>query len=80
MSDIKDWRGTVIRVGDKVITHGLGKFPVRALGIVTRASNGSVTVERTESDSTYRGKGKIVISGGSVTVLTPEMFDAKPDA
>ena len=57
MSELKDWRGTPIEVGSKVITHGLGKFPVRALGYVTRADKGSVTVDRVQSDSSW-GRGK----------------------
>lgn len=73
---MKDWRGTPIEIGQKVITHGLGKFPVRALGYVTRASNSSVTVDRIESDGSYgRGKGKIVISPTSITVITKDLLD-----
>lgn len=72
---MKDWRGTPIEVGSKVITHGLGKFPVRGLGYVTRATNGSVTVDRIQSNSTWRGKGKIVIGAHSVTVITKDLLD-----
>lgn len=76
MSEMKDWRGTPITVGAKVVAHGKGDFPIRSLSIVTKVhDSGTVTIDPIESDSSWRGKKKYVIGTNSVTVLTKDMLD-----
>ena len=75
MNELKDWRGTPIEIGSRVVTHGLGKFPTRSIGTVVKLHDtGLITVDPKERTKSW-GTGKIVISPDSVTVLTKDMFD-----
>jgi hypothetical protein len=74
--ELKDWRGTPIRVGCRVVTHALGKIPQRTIGTVSKVnpSTGSVTVEVEERDIGYRHGKYTVLGSGSVLVLSAELF------
>lgn len=74
MIEAKDWRGTPIELGQKVITHGRSKWPVISVGVVTKINASSITVTPLERNDTWP-LHKIVISPTSVTVLTKDMFD-----
>lgn len=77
MPDIKDWRGTPITVGAKVITRSATKMPTWRLGIVAKLNDsGSLTIATAASD--WRHGNKLVpLWPGSVTVLTKDMFDCE---
>lgn len=71
---MKDWRGTEIEVGSKVITHS--KNWNHGLGVVAKINHKttSVTVALREQDIA-RDKQTLVTYASSVTVLTKDMFD-----
>lgn len=71
---MKDWRGTEIELGQRVITHGRSKWPVISVGIVSKINNSSITITPLERNDTWP-LHKIVIGSLSVTVLTKDMLD-----
>jgi hypothetical protein len=76
MSELKDWRGTPIEVGSKVITHS--KNWNHGAGIVNSLHKNTITVHLTESDYwQWNGEPKttLVTLPASVTVLTKDLFD-----
>ncbi|HET7640135.1 MAG TPA: hypothetical protein VFK47_15520 [Ktedonobacteraceae bacterium] len=74
---MKDWRGTEIEVGSKVIAHAMGKQPQRAVGRVIKIhDSGLLTLEASDKLKNYSwSRDKIVIGSSSVTVLTKDMFE-----
>lgn len=75
MTEIKDWRGTPITVGAKVITRSATKMPTWRIGTVSNiGKSGAITVETDKSDSSWM-RGKTPLWSGSVTVLTKDMFN-----
>lgn len=73
---MKDWRGTEIEVGSKVITHSKNAY--QAIGTVQTLHKNSLTVKLLESNYyAWSGEPKttLVTLYGSVTVLTKDMFD-----
>ena len=77
MSELKDWRGTPIEVGSKVVAHALGKTPNRYIGRVTKLGTDTVQIEVLERDSSWSwGGAKFVTLGHlSVVVLTKGLLD-----
>jgi len=76
-TEIKDWRGTPITVGAKVITRSATKYPTWRMGIVSNiGKSGAITVDTDKSDSSWMQGKKVPLWSGSVTVLTKDMFDA----
>lgn len=71
-----DWRGTPIKEGAKVVTHGRGKFPQRAIGIVTRVGDKTITAKVLERDKSYHYGAHVTLGHASVTVLTPDLFES----
>lgn len=70
---MKDWRGTEIELGQRVITHGRSKWPVISVGVVSKINDTLITVTPLERNDTWPLR-KIVISSTSVTVLTEDLF------
>lgn len=74
---MKDWRGTEIEVGSRVITRSATKFPTWRIGMVSNISKtGAITVDTEKSDHSWRGNKKVPLWSHSVTVLTEDMFNA----
>lgn len=73
---MKDWRGTPIEIGSKVVAHALGKYPSRAIGTVARITpTKMVSVEVLQRDSSWSSNKYMVVGPSSVTVITEGMFD-----
>ena len=75
MSELKDWRGTPIEVGSKVLTHS--KSWNHGIGIVRTLHSNTITVHLLESDyNTWNKDPKttLVTIPASVTVLTKDLF------
>lgn len=70
---MKDWRGTEIELGQRVITHGRSKWPVISVGVVDKINDSTITVAPLERNDAWP-LHKIVIGSLSVTVLTDDMF------
>lgn len=76
MSELKDWRGTPIEVGSKVITHS--KNWNHGVGVVRTLHDNTITVHLLESDYyAWSGKPKttLVTLPASMTVLTKDLLD-----
>lgn len=72
-----DWRGTPIKEGQKVVAHSRGDFGGRYVGTVQKVNEHTVTVKVLERDSSWRNSAAHVTVGPrSVTVLTPDLFEA----
>lgn len=73
---MKDWRGTEIEVGSRVITRSASKWPTWRLGTVSKiGETGAITVTTEKGDSFWERNLKVVLWSGSVTVLTKDMFE-----
>jgi hypothetical protein len=72
---MKDWRGTPIEVGAKVVAHSRGDFGGRYIGTVQKVNNHTVTVKVLERDSPWHSAAHISVGPLSVTVLTPDLFE-----
>ncbi len=76
MSEIKDWRGTPITVGAKVITRSATKFPTWRIGIVTNiGKTGAITVASEATSDFMPVRHRVQLYRNSVTVLTKDMLD-----
>lgn len=73
---MKDWRGTEIEVGSRVITRSSTKWPTWRIGTVSNISKtGAITVDTEKSDSSWSmSNKKVPLWSHSVTVLTEDMF------
>lgn len=78
-SGLTDWRGTPIEVGQRVITHGLGKFPQRTVGTVQKVNPCTVTVKVLQRSWQIGYQNHTVVGPDSLTVLTPDLFAGPPD-
>jgi hypothetical protein len=70
-----DWRGTPIKEGRRVITHGLGKFPQRTVGTVQKLNKSTVTVKVLQRSSRWHEGAYTIVGPDSLTVLTPDLFE-----
>lgn len=75
MAELKDWRGTPIEVGAKVVAHSRGDFGGRYIGTVQKVNNRTVTVKVLERDYSHGGAAHISLGPRSVTVLAPDLFE-----
>lgn len=73
---MKDWRGTEIGLGSRVITRSATKFPTWRIGTVSNISKtGAITVDTTQDDNSWTKKStRVPLWSHSVTVLTEDMF------
>lgn len=76
MAEIKDWRGTPITVGARVLARSATKWPTWRLGTVAKVNDlGSISIDTDKSDSSWMNKKVVAHWPGSITVLTKDMFD-----
>lgn len=73
---LTDWRGTAIEEGQRVITHGLGKFPQRTVGTVHKVNKSTVTVKVLQRDSAWNKGAYTIVGPGSLTVLCADLFES----
>lgn len=81
MTEVKDWRGTPIEVGSKVLYHGNSSYAL-GIGIVTHAEgynrgpyvHGSANVDWLEHRGHSNKKSQPLLLE-NITVLTKDMFD-----
>lgn len=73
MAEAKDWRGTPITVGAKVLTHS--KNWNHGLGVIDAIHPITITVRLAEHDYWHKEKTLLVTIPHSVTVLTKDMFN-----
>ena len=73
VNEIKDWRGTPITMGVRVLTHS--KNWNHGLGVIDAIHPTTITVRLQEHDYLHKEKILLVTIPHSVTVLTKDMFD-----